>query len=360
MASSTPHIDGSSKRSSQAAADGKCLGCGQQLFVFKEKTKLFSLSRKAQEYRKVPISVPNLVEKGQCLKCATDRTVSVSSQSRTKYSMCSLSSIPEPPVLGGSIIVKKKSDSEKTSTREGSEDKELDDSCCVGNGDNNAIYKGEYKNHMRHGEGELLWTNGDKYKGSFRDNMMDGKGTLVFGDDRGGEYVGEWCRNQMHGQGTRSYRNGDVFVGSYQKGSREGEGRFYFANGDMYWGEFQKNSMHGAGLYYFAGGQSFAGTFVNGKRMGKGEIQRNDGSIEIYQYVNNSRVGQGVRWSKDRTKAWRLWKKAGVSPKSTGSTGKSTEERKISVTEAATLVQEIEQASKEILATYDVLHNPNL
>lgn len=365
IVSSAVHVDDDLRKSPEAdggKSEGKCTGCGQQLYVMKQKTKLlFSLSRKSSsEYRKIPISVPNLVEKGQCLTCATDRTVSVSSQQSSKYSLCSLSSIPQPPppLLGGSILVKNNTETHTDNNKHDDEDDCGDDSCCVGNGDLNAIYKGEHKKGLRHGEGELKWTNGDVYKGSFRNNMMEGKGTLVFGGERGGEYAGDWYRNQMHGEGTRRYPNGDVFVGTYKKGSREGEGRFYFATGDLYWGEFRKNLMHGPGRYYFACGQSFAGTFVNGKRMGKGKIQRNDGSIEIYQYVNNSRVGQGVRWSKDRTKAWRLWKKAGVSPKtSSKNAGSGTEEKRIPVSEAVILVQEIEKASMEILAAYDVLPN---
>lgn len=330
--------------------EGKCSGCGQQLFVFK-KPKLFSvLSRKSS--RKVPISVPELVEKGQCLQCAGDRTVSISSRSR--YS-CSLNSIPEPPPpLGQSIFVRTTTTSK---TNNNVDEEKEEESCCVGNGDVNAVYKGEHKRGQRHGEGELEWTNGDVYKGSFRNNRMEGTGTLTFGGNRGGEYVGEWFRNQMHGEGTRRYPNGDVFVGQYKKGSREGEGRFYFASGDLYWGEFRKNLMHGPGRYYFACGQSFAGTFVNGKRMGKGKIQRNDGSIEIYQYINNSRVGQGVRWSKDRKKAWRLWKK----PESKGKhSGSSTEEKRIPIAEAVSLVYEIEKASMETLAAYDVRPNPDV
>ena len=43
-----------------------------------------------------------------------------------------------------------------------------------------------------------------------------------------------------------------------------------------------------------------------GKREGRGKLQLLNGTADIYRYVNDERIGDGVRWSKDRTKAWRL------------------------------------------------------
>jgi len=122
----------------------------------------------------------------------------------------------------------------------------------------------------------------------------------------GSEYVGMWEANLMHGNGTRRFKNGDVYIGNYSDGKRAGEGRFYFANGDMYYGNWEADQIHGFGRYYYNSGISFEGTFNFGKRHGKGKLQKKDGELEIYRYENNVRMDPGVRWSADRTKAWRL------------------------------------------------------
>lgn len=122
----------------------------------------------------------------------------------------------------------------------------------------------------------------------------------------GSEYVGEWQGNVMHGNGTRRFKNGDVYIGTYASGKRAGEGRFYFANGDMYYGNWEADQIHGFGRYYYNSGISFEGTFNYGRRHGKGKLQKRDGELEIYRYENNVRTDPGVRWSADRTKAWRL------------------------------------------------------
>jgi hypothetical protein len=213
-----------------------------------------------------------------------------------------------------------------------------------------AVYEGPFNDYgEKHGQGAMFWSNADVYQGSFVNDIREGHGTLTFGpsgvnQSDAGEYVGDWRNNQMHGSGTRRYPNGDVFMGQYEYGKRDGEGRFYYANGDLYWGNWYNNQMHGEGRYYYLSGQRFEGTFINSKRNGKGKLQRTDGTLDVFQYINDQRVGQGVRWSADRTKAWRLWTPM------TGRTGQSScgsvpEKRSISIAEAVSLVYEIEQAA---------------
>lgn len=217
---------------------------------------------------------------------------------------------------------------------------------------------------QRHGQGELSWCNGDVYIGNFVNGMRQGHGTLVFASSRsgndeggegggrgdGGEYVGEWQRNLMHGSGTWRYPNGEMYVGEYQQGKRQGEGRFYHANGDLYVGSWHNNQMHGRGRYYFAtSGLQFEGTFLRNKRNGKGKLQREDGTVEVFQYVNNERVGQGVKWSADRSKAWRLWIPSHHhSKRNSNGAGHSTavtyEKKAISIAEAVSLTYDIERS----------------
>ena len=223
-----------------------------------------------------------------------------------------------------------------------------------------AVYHGPYNDYgQRHGEGEMIWSNGDTYRGSFVNDLREGQGTLSFAPppnsvhEDGGEYVGDWLQDEMHGTGTRRYPNGDVYMGDYVKGMRQGQGRFYYANGDLYWGSWKSNQMQGPGRYYYASGQRFEGVFLHGKRSGKGKLQKTDGTLEIFQYINDQRVGQGVRWSADRSKAWRLWM-----PSNGGRTGQSSknvitlEKQKMTVAEAVSLVYDIEKAAEGIAEGY--------
>jgi hypothetical protein len=213
-----------------------------------------------------------------------------------------------------------------------------------------AVYEGPYNDYgEKHGQGDMFWSNGDVFQESFVNNVREGHGTLTFGPSGvnktdGGEHVGDWRNNHMHGSGTRRYPNGDVFMGQYEYGKRHGDGRFYYANGDLYWGNWCNNQMHREGRYYYLSGQRFEGIFISSKRNGKGKLQWTDGTFDVFQYINDQRVGQGVRWSADRSKAWRLWTPM------TGRTGQSAcgslpEKRSISIAEAVSLVYEIEQAA---------------
>ena len=47
------------------------------------------------------------------------------------------------------------------------------------------MYDGEYNSSgNRHGDGTLIWMNGDKYVGKFKDGYIDGRGTITFHDGK--------------------------------------------------------------------------------------------------------------------------------------------------------------------------------
>ena len=201
---------------------------------------------------------------------------------------------------------------------------------------NHAIYKGSFNVYgERDGKGTMTWENGDAYTGDFFNGNRHGHGTLQFAD--GSEYVGGWECNQQHGVGTRRWNNGDCYTGQYSRGQRTGEGRFYFANGDLYVGGWQRNVLHGFGRYYYSNGQRFEGDFVAGQRQGKGKLQRRDGSLDVGVYSNDKRCGLGVRWSADRTHAWRMLD------------GKL--QKRITVAEAVALDYEMEAHAERVMGT---------
>lgn len=252
--------------------DGRCPHCA---------TKLYETVRRGVLRKKitVPLSIAGQVVRGQCIQCLTGNddaaAVALASMADSTTQADQLPAASATPVL-----------SSTTQT--------LD-----------AHYTGNYNNYgERHGQGELVWSNGDKYKGTFWNGVREGEGTLHFSD--GSEYVGNWNQNKMHGQGTRRFPNGNVYSGNYREGKRSGNGRCYYANGDMYVGEWGNDQMNGFGRYYYNNGQCFEGFFWEGKRNGMGKYQLTDGRVDIYRYENDARVGEGVRWSANRKKAWRL------------------------------------------------------
>jgi len=269
---------------------GKCPQCGQELYKLVRRGVL----RKKLTF--LPLTVEGLVVRGQCLKCLDgDEALAIA-----------LSSMPE----GFVALQEPPTDAATSSNIEGFEPiitipiaTYVSTDAAVQQVD--VTYTGGFNNHgERHGNGVLIWSNGDKYVGTFWNGLREGEGTIQFAD--GSEYVGNWENNKMHGQGTRRFNNGNVFNGTYREGKRSGHGRCYFANGDMYVGEWKSDAMSGFGRYYYNDGQSFEGSFLEGKRHGKGKYQLTDGRVDIYRYINDIRVGEGVRWSTNRRKAWRL------------------------------------------------------
>lgn len=398
--------------------NGQCPSCGQQLFRLEPVDEVCCLMRcfgkviihengqgDQQLMQKVPLTIPRLVERGQCLNCLNGSRSSTDSSSLGSKTVSTLEDDgPDTMFPHPSMTTLTNNTMNESMNRGGPEDTTTVPSIvsptasmaanviqltpgslkpppltnCSSTATSSfpqmgrlqarsaviptgtAVYDGEYNSYgEKHGQGEMRWSNGDVYKGSFVDDVRQGHGTLTFAatnptEADGGEYAGDWTANQMHGNGTRRYPNGDLYVGEYVSGKRHGEGRFYYANGDLFWGQWKGNHMHGPGRYYYASGQRFEGVFLHSKRNGSGKLQRTDGTLEIFQYVNDQRVGQGVRWSGDRTKAWRLWMP------SNGRTGQSgcgsvLEKRSISIAEAVGLVSEIELAAatyaEELLAT---------
>ena len=67
-----------------------------------------------------------------------------------------------------------------------------------------ARYEGEYVNGKRHGNGRMVFPNGDIYHG-------------------------QWTENQMHGEGTYVYKaSGDIYSGSFENGRKHGEGIYEY------------------------------------------------------------------------------------------------------------------------------------
>lgn len=334
--------------------NGQCPTCGQQLYTFKKTGMCWCIVK--IKLRKIPLSIPNLVERGQCCQCELNQS-SKTFQTIETSSCWSDSGIPGAffgnlldPIASyetsteigrGSFCTPRETNNGDFRTGSPASLPQVNSS--TSNTAITAVYEGGYNNKgEKHGEGVMTWSNGDVFKGSFHYDKRRGHGALEFNQD-GGEYVGEWLDDKMHGCGTRRYPNGDIYVGSFDEGKREGDGRFYFSNGDMHNGKWKNNQMHGPGHYYFSSGTRFEGMFLFNKRNGKGKTQGASGSVDIFQYINDERVGQGVRFDEKRTRAWRLIQRADGAVRQNGSA--PLERQRITMPEAVSLVYEIENAS---------------
>lgn len=151
----------------------------------------------------------------------------------------------------------------------------------------------------------------------------------------GSEYVGSWKLNKMHGEGLRRFANGDAYMGSFVENCRSGHGKLSFQNGDLYVGSWKNDKFHGQGKYhYHREGKTYQGSFVDGMRSGVSKVQHDaSGILELIRFENNVPQGIGIRWSKDRTKAWRLkTRKGGVAKL-----------KRITIPEAVALRYELEE-----------------
>ena len=304
----------------ERAQTGHCPSCGQQLFQLKTRWALLCGSDKVPE--RIPLTVPLLVDEGKCMVCCTipqNLTEQKPPSSRfTDEDIRSIAATARQLVPG------------------------------------TAKFNGPYNDYgEKHGTGELIWSNGDVFRGHFENDLRQGHGLLVFavstnqGAADKGEYLGNWHEDKMHGEGYRRYPNGDVYQGNYKAGKRHGSGCFYYSNGDAYWGEWETNFMHGAGRYYYESGLRFEGTFVRNKRFGVGKVEKEDESVDVFQYSNDEIVGQGVRWSPDRTKAWRIWVAKHSPSKSLENWAEvKFDMRRITTAEAASVLQQIQGTVK--------------
>ena len=67
-------------------------------------------------------------------------------------------------------------------------------------------YKGQLEDHMFHGEGKMMYTNGDVFNGRWKHGKpFDGIRTYVNGDT----YTGHWKNNLRHGNGNFMFPSGD-------------------------------------------------------------------------------------------------------------------------------------------------------
>lgn len=103
------------------------------------------------------------------------------------------------------------------------------------------------------------------YLGETRNNMANGTGTGVW-EKSGGVYKGEWKDNQRHGQGVYTWADGEKYDGTFTNDRREGRGIYTWLSGERYEGEWKNNKREGQGTMFDKDGNiSFRGQWENDK-----------------------------------------------------------------------------------------------
>jgi hypothetical protein len=80
--------------------------------------------------------------------------------------------------------------------------------------------------------GTETFDNGDIYKGTFKDGLKHGKGTLTTRNNR--SYEGDWENDKPHGFGINTFPNGKIYTGNFFEGKPVGDGQWTYADGRIY------------------------------------------------------------------------------------------------------------------------------
>jgi hypothetical protein len=104
----------------------------------------------------------------------------------------------------------------------------------------NMIYRGEWKNDMRHGYGVQNFYDGSRFEGQWEYGQQR-FGTYVWAD--GAEYSGDFSGPVLEGRGTMKLED-EVITGNWLDSKLEGEkGERRMANGDRYIGKWVRGRL---------------------------------------------------------------------------------------------------------------------
>jgi len=111
-------------------------------------------------------------------------------------------------------------------------------------------------------------------------------------------YRGEFNeRGEKHGQGKMTWSNGDVYTGAFVNDQRQGHGTLVFAYGSKDQGEYVggwlDNVMHGQGTRRYPNGDVYVGEYRQGKRHGEGRFYYANGDMYWGEWCNNNMHGPG-------------------------------------------------------------------
>merc|ERR1712159_350420 len=113
-------------------------------------------------------------------------------------------------------------------------------------------------------------TNGGKYVGEWHNNLKHGKGEMLYSNKE--LYDGDWAEGKRNGFGTLSKLDKKIYVGGWKDDLRDGKGMNYYSDCEFYEGEWKDDMQNGQGLLSLANGNHFEGEFFDGKKNGHGSF----------------------------------------------------------------------------------------
>ncbi len=127
------------------------------------------------------------------------------------------------------------------------------------------------------GKGTVLFEDGGRYTGEFQDNLRHGYGEMNFSD--GFVFKGTWRNDAPEGSGILFYQDGQTYKGDFVAGKRHGYGRIANTDGSIYEGEWAEDLPHGSGSILFADGVRYSGSWQVGVRVGRGTLAYPNGDV---------------------------------------------------------------------------------
>jgi len=179
-----------------------------------------------------------------------------------------------------------------------------------------AVYDGQWRGRMRHGQGRQTWADGTSYVGEWKDNQAEGKGCFLH--NNGDKYIGQWRANVAHGLGLYYSKDGltysgewfhdmqeghgveqrkdegSTYQGEFRGGLKEGVGVYKWSDGSEYRGAWNGNSIDGLGVYMGGDGRWFKGRWSDSVMHGGGMYVWQDGREYVGQYRFDKKDGFGT------------------------------------------------------------------
>lgn len=117
---------------------------------------------------------------------------------------------------------------------------------------------GDFKEGLKHGQGQWTGPSGETYVGGYEDDMKQGSGKLAF--PNGERYEGAFTGNKFHGEGTWHGANGqDTYSGGWFRNKKDGAGILTSTVTGTYDGQWSKNQKHGEGKWSSNDGETYVG-----------------------------------------------------------------------------------------------------
>ena len=153
-------------------------------------------------------------------------------------------------------------------------------------------YEGQFRRDKMNGEGIFEWfsgnAKGDIYKGQFKDDLFDGKGFYKYSN--GTAYIGDYKNGKKHGIGKEIYFDGSFYEGEFKNGEKTGKGKFQDFEGNVYEGNFFNGHKHSKGKITFANGDVLEGLWMYDKIEGNAYFTSKDGKCYLDKYIEGQLI----------------------------------------------------------------------